>query len=44
MPQTFDPRQHMLAQSFEIFHYCDSNLDNVELHHHDFFEIYLFLK
>lgn len=44
MTQPFDPRQHMLAQSFEIFHYCDSKLDNVELHHHDFFEIYLFLS
>ena len=44
MTQAFDPRQHMLAQSFEIFHYCDSNLDNVELHHHDFYEIYLFLS
>lgn len=44
MSQPFDPRQHMLAQSFEIFHYYDSKLDNVELHHHDFFEIYLFLN
>lgn len=44
MIQVFDPRQHMLTQTFEVFHYCDSNLDNVEPHHHDFFEIYFFLS
>lgn len=42
--QPFNTRQHMLAQSFEIFRYCDSHLDNVALHHHDFFEVYLFLS
>lgn len=44
MIQAFDPRQHMLTQTYEVFHYCDSNLDNVELHHHDFYEIYFFLS
>lgn len=44
MVQPFETRQYMLTQTFEIFHYCDSDLDDVELHHHDFFEIYLFLS
>lgn len=42
--QSFSARQHMLAQSFEIFRYCDARLDAVELHHHDFYEVYLFLS
>lgn len=29
---------------FEIFRYRDSYLNEVELHHHDFYEIYLFLN
>ena len=42
--QPFNTRQHMLAQGFEIFRYCDSHLESVALHHHDFFEVYLFLN
>ncbi len=42
--QPFNARQHMLAKSFEIFRYCDSHLDKVALHHHDFYEVYLFLN
>ena len=41
--QPFNTRQHMLAQSFEVFRYSDSHLKNVALHHHDFYEVYLFL-
>ncbi len=44
MSQTFDPRQYMLSRNFEIFHYRDTNLDNVNLHHHDFYEIYFFMN
>lgn len=41
--QSFDPRQNMLAQNYEIFHYRDASMDSVAVHHHDFYEIYLFL-
>ena len=36
----FDPRQEMLASDFEIQHKQDTYLKDVELHHHDFYEIY----
>lgn len=41
--QHFDPRQIMQQQDFEIFHYKDPVKDDLEVHHHDFYEIYLFL-
>lgn len=34
----------MLVQSFEIYRYRDSYLHDVALHHHDFYEIYLFIN
>lgn len=40
----FTQRQQMLLPSYEIYHYRDSHLDNVALHHHDFYEVYLFLS
>lgn len=42
--QRFDPRQTMRAHDFEIFHYRDARLDPVAVHHHDFYEVYLFLS
>lgn len=42
--QRFDPRQTMSRKGFEIFHYRDSSPGDVELHHHEFYEIYLFLS
>lgn len=42
-PQRFDPRQTMRCDSFEIFHYHEAKPIDVEVHHHDFYEIYLFL-
>ena len=41
--QTFNPRQYMLRRNFEIFHYRDFYLNEVALHHHDFYEVYMFL-
>lgn len=41
--QTFNPRQHMIRRNYEIFRYRDTYLNEVALHHHDFYEIYLFL-
>lgn len=42
--QKFTVRQNMLSNSYEIYHYRDSYLNHVALHHHDFYEIYLFLN
>jgi len=41
--QRFDPRQNMHSKTFEIFHYHDSKPGSVEMHHHDFYEVYFFL-
>ena len=41
--QHFDPRQIMHSSYFEIFHYKEPRPDTVEVHHHDFYEIYFFL-
>lgn len=41
--QHFDPRQVMLRDDFEIFHYREPKAAGVEIHHHDFYEIYLLL-
>lgn len=38
--QNFDPRQHMTAPTFEVFHYKDPRTAGVEVHHHDFYEVY----
>ena len=37
---SFDPRQELKAESFEIQHKRDTYLKKVALHHHDFYEIY----
>lgn len=42
--QPFDPRQQMRRQGYEVFHYQDAKMDSVEVHHHDFYEVYLFLS
>jgi AraC-like DNA-binding protein len=43
-PQAFNTRQMMHRNTFEIFHYRDQSLQDVALHHHDFYEIYFFLS
>lgn len=42
--QQFDARQQMQTSDFEIFHYRDSTLSPVPIHHHDFYEVYFFLN
>ena len=42
--QRFDSRQSMKDKRFEVFHYRDKKMDNVSIHHHDFFEVYFFLS
>lgn len=34
----------MLSSDYEIFHYKDAYLNEITLHHHDFYEIYFFLS
>lgn len=41
--QSFDPRQIMRGNKFEIFHYRDTRPADVAVHHHDFYEIYCFM-
>ena len=36
---SFDPRQKMLKTDFEVAHKWDTDLKDVELHHHDFYEV-----
>lgn len=37
--QQFDHRQSMKNKQFEVFHYRERRPGNMEVHHHDFFEI-----
>ena len=41
--QRFDPRQTMQRDTFEIFHYKEPKPGAVEVHHHDFYEVYYLL-
>ncbi len=36
-------RQHMVKKDYELFYYKDQQMNNVSLHHHDFFEVYFFI-
>ena len=42
--QSFDPRQNMLGAQMEAFHNYDDQERAVDLHHHDFYEIYYFIS
>ena len=42
--QRFDPRQEMRRPGFEVFYYRDPSPGSVEVHHHDFYEVYFFLN
>lgn len=39
-PMHFDPQQQMRRQDFELQYKQDSQLMDVDLHHHDFYELY----
>lgn len=43
-PQMFDPRQEMRQPDFELQYKRDSYLNDVELHHHDFYELYFLMS
>ena len=40
----FDPRQEMGREDFELQYKRDTYLQDVELHHHDFHEIYFLIS
>lgn len=42
--QRFDPRQTMQKETFEVFHYREPRPNTVEVHHHDFYEVYYLLN
>lgn len=42
--QPFSKRQTMMNPTYEIHHYKDSYLEEIALHHHDFYEIYFFIS
>lgn len=42
--QPYDPRQYMCRPDFEVFHRKDTQPPDVGIHHHDFYEVYLFLS
>ncbi|MBR7121950.1 MAG: helix-turn-helix domain-containing protein [Oscillospiraceae bacterium] len=42
--QSFDPRQTMHKDTFEIFHYREPRPNTVEVHHHDFYEVYYLIR
>jgi AraC-like DNA-binding protein len=41
---SYQTRQSMLSSDYEIFHYSDTELKQVSLHHHDFYECYFFIS
>lgn len=42
--QSYDPRQVMCRSDYEIAHKRDNYLKDVELHHHDFHEVYFLVS
>ena len=42
--QRFDKRQSMNTSSYEIFHYNEPMINEVEVHNHDFYEIFFLLS
>ena len=42
--QSFDPRQVMRTDMFEVFHYQEPRPGSVDVHHHDFYEVYYLLR
>lgn len=41
---SFDPRQEMRRKDFELQYKRDTYLKDVQLHHHDFFEVYFLIS
>lgn len=41
--QRFDPRQEMHSKTFEVFHYSKPWDDEVQVHHHNFYEVFFLI-
>lgn len=41
--QRFDPRQNMNGNTYEIFHYLDIKTRHMDVHYHDFYEVFVFI-
>lgn len=44
LESTFNTRQYMVSQDFEIYYYNDLKHPEVSLHSHDYYEFYFFLE
>lgn len=42
--QTYTHRQTMVARDYEVYRYRSTYMNEVALHHHDFYEVYLLLR
>ena len=42
--QRFEQRQNMKTSSYEIFHYNEPMMEEVEVHNHDFYEIFFLIS
>lgn len=40
----YQTRQYMLSSDYEIYHYLNSDIRNINIHHHDFYEFYFFIS
>ena len=40
----FLERKHMLSSDYEVFHFLNADLPFLYLHHHDFYELYLYMS
>ncbi len=40
----FLTRKHMLPRDYEVFHFLNADLPFLYLHHHDFYELYLYMS
>ena len=41
--QSFDPRQVMEGDTYEVFHYLDMQARHLDAHYHDFYEMFYFV-
>jgi AraC-type DNA-binding domain-containing proteins len=40
----YQSRQYMLKNDYEIYHYLNDDIKSVNIHHHDFYELYYFIS
>ena len=40
----FNSRQYMINKNFELYYYSDTDIKNVQIHSHNYYELYFFIK